>query len=125
MTIHIKGSNSTVCPMTVNIPDEQEAALTARAQSQGVSVEQCAGQLLSQALESPARPPLAARIRGIWSDIPDSVRAKLPTDGASEHDHYIYGVPKRGQLSRFLPTRFTGSHDESRGYARSNGFAFR
>jgi hypothetical protein len=83
--------------LTINLPDEQEAALNARAQSQGLSVEQCAGQLLTQALASPARPPLAARIRGIWSDIPDDVRAKLPTDGASQHDHYIYGVPKREQ----------------------------
>jgi plasmid stability protein len=81
--------------LTINLPDEQEAALNGRAQSQGLSAEQCAGQLLIQALASPARPPLAERIRGIWSDMPDSVRAKLPTDGASQHDHYIYGVPKR------------------------------
>ena len=42
-----------------------------------------------------AKKPLAARIREIWADIPDDVRAQLPTDGASQHDHYIYGVPKR------------------------------
>ena len=39
--------------------------------------------------------PLAERIREIWSDMPDEVRTKLPSDGASQHDHYIYGVPKR------------------------------
>ena len=83
--------------LTINLPDEQEAALNARAQAEGVSAEQCAGHLLIQALASSARPPLAARIRGIWSDMPDSVRAKLPADGASDHDHYIYGVPKREQ----------------------------
>jgi hypothetical protein len=27
--------------------------------------------------------------------MPDEVRAKLPADGAAQHDHYIYGVPKR------------------------------
>ncbi len=83
--------------LTINLPDEQEAVLNARAQSEGVSAEQCAGQLLIQALASSARPPLSARIRRIWSDMPDSVRAKLPADGASQHDHYIYGVPKSEQ----------------------------
>jgi plasmid stability protein len=84
--------------LTINLPDEQESALKARAQAEGVSAEQCAGDLLAQALaSSSARSPLAARIRGIWSDMPDSVRAKLPADGASQHDHYIYGVPKREQ----------------------------
>ena len=29
--------------------------------------------------------------------LPEDIRAKLPTDGASQHDHYIYGVPKREQ----------------------------
>jgi uncharacterized protein (DUF2267 family) len=39
--------------------------------------------------------PLSARIREIWADMPDEVSAKLPADGASQHDHYMYGVPKR------------------------------
>jgi hypothetical protein len=81
--------------LTIDLPDEQETALNARAQAAGLSPEQCAGHLLAQALAPSARLPLAARIGGIWSDMPDSVRAKLPADGASEHDHYIYGVPKR------------------------------
>jgi hypothetical protein len=28
-------------------------------------------------------------------DIPEDVLAQLPTDGAEQHDHYIYGTPKR------------------------------
>ena len=28
-------------------------------------------------------------------DVPPEVLATLPNDGASEHDHYIYGSPKR------------------------------
>jgi hypothetical protein len=82
--------------LTIDLPHEQEAALNARAQAEGVSPEQCAGHLLMQIL-MPARPPLAARIRGIWSGMPEDVRAKLPADGASQHDHYIHGVPKRAQ----------------------------
>ena len=83
--------------LTINLPDEQEAALNARALAEGISAEQCAGHLLIQALASSARSPLAARIRGIWSSMPDSVRANLPPDGASQHDHHIYVVPKRQQ----------------------------
>ena len=110
--------------MTINLPDEQEAALNARVQSQGVSVEQYAGQLLTQALASPARPPLAARIRGIWSDIPDSVRAELPADGASQHDHYIMVLPRESSEAGFCRHVLLDRIDESRRYALSSGFAF-
>jgi len=51
---------------------------------------------LKQALApAAARKPLAARIREIWADLPDDVRAKPPADGASQHNYYIYGAPKR------------------------------
>ena len=42
--------------------------------------------------------------RPIWEvildnmkDVPPEEFAKLPRDGASEHDHYLYGHPKRSQ----------------------------
>lgn len=82
--------------LTINLTDEKTAAaLTAKARAQGLSAEQCAQQLLEEALEPEVKMPLSARIREIWADMPPEVRAKLPTDGASQHDHYIYGVPKR------------------------------
>jgi hypothetical protein len=41
--------------------------------------------------------------RPIWDiildnmkDVPPEEFAKLPKDGASEHDHYLYSQPKRG-----------------------------
>ncbi len=84
--------------LKIQVLDEHEAALQAKAEAEGVSVEQCASELIKQALAPrEARRPLAARIREIWADMPDEVRAKLPADGASQHDHYIYGVPKREQ----------------------------
>ena len=84
--------------LTIELPEEQTAALTAKARAQGVSAEQCAQQLLKQALASAGvGRPLSARIREIWADMPDEVRAKLPADGSGQHDHYIYGVPKRAQ----------------------------
>jgi hypothetical protein len=36
-------------------------------------------------------------IRDNMRDMPPEVAAMLPTDGASEHDHYLYGHPKRNQ----------------------------
>jgi hypothetical protein len=40
--------------------------------------------------------------RSIWElfeetaeNIPDEVLQQLPTDGAAQHDHYLYGTPKR------------------------------
>lgn len=82
--------------ITLDIGPEIEAGLAATARAHGLSAEQYARQVLEQALASAAdRRPLAARIREIWADIPGEVRAKLPADGASQHDHYIYGVPKR------------------------------
>jgi hypothetical protein len=31
----------------------------------------------------------------LFGDIPDEELARLPVDGAAEHDHYLYGLPKR------------------------------
>ena len=30
----------------------------------------------------------------LMSDLPDEVLDRLPVDGATQHDHYIYGTPK-------------------------------
>jgi Arc/MetJ-type ribon-helix-helix transcriptional regulator len=46
--------------------------------------------------------PTATAHKPIWEvadelrrSIPEEEWDKLPVDGASEHDHYIYGTPKR------------------------------
>ena len=80
--------------MTINLPDEDLAALSAKAREQGVSAEQYVQQVLKHDLQR-VRQPISAKIRQIWSDMPEDVRAKLPADGASEVDHYVYGLPKR------------------------------
>lgn len=56
-------------------------------------------------LAAPAEepPPVAETVqRPIWEVIVDRMKAlppevleRLPKDGASQHDHYIYGLPKR------------------------------
>jgi hypothetical protein len=81
--------------LTIDLPEEKTAILAAKARAQGVTAEQFATQLLEKALAPEIKKPLAARIREIWAGMPPEVRAKLPADGASQHDHYIYGVPKR------------------------------
>ena len=46
----------------------------------------------------PVERPLHAAAQIIldsMKDIPPEIMATMPTDGASQHDHYIYGWPKR------------------------------
>lgn len=31
----------------------------------------------------------------LTENMPEDILAQLPTDGAEQHDHYIYGTPKR------------------------------
>jgi hypothetical protein len=42
-------------------------------------------------------PRISKVIDEIMADAPPEELAKIPKDGASEHDHYIYGWPKRHQ----------------------------
>ena len=42
-----------------------------------------------------ARPPIWEAFIAASLDIPDEELDRLPTDGATQHDHYIYGTPKR------------------------------
>lgn len=43
----------------------------------------------------PRRPSLAERIVARARALPSETLDRLPTDGAAQHDHYIYGTPKR------------------------------
>ena len=43
----------------------------------------------------PAKLPFWERIAALTADAPPEELAKVPTDGASQHDHYLYGTPKR------------------------------
>ena len=39
--------------------------------------------------------PIGEIIDELMSDVPVEALNRLPVDGASQHDHYIYGLPKR------------------------------
>ena len=89
--------------LILELPDNKEMVLKARAQAQGVSAEQFAEQVLNHALDESAnlapttvrRLHISEKIRERMSKIPSEVWGELPPDGASEHDHYIYGLPKK------------------------------
>ena len=38
-----------------------------------------------------------AFLEGMVRDIPAEEWQKLPTDGAENHDHYLYGAPKKNE----------------------------
>jgi hypothetical protein len=83
----------------IEIPDEQAAALTAKANAAGLTLEAWLKQLADGERETPAAgQPLqtaADIVLDCMREVPAEVMAALPKDGASQHDHYIYGWPKR------------------------------
>jgi hypothetical protein len=102
--LYAEEDNQKDCAMTLilELPDNKEAALKAKAQSQGVSAEQYAEKVLYRDLEEQTSAATDPDDRPIWEiivdqmkDVPPKDFAALPRDGASQVDHYIYGLPKR------------------------------
>ena len=84
--------------LIIDLPDEEVAALAAKARAQGVSAEQYARLVLEHDLKTgSSRRTISQTVREIWSDMSAEEQAKLPSDGASQVDHYVYGLPKRDQ----------------------------
>ncbi|MBV9224455.1 MAG: hypothetical protein JOY85_10530 [Acidobacteriaceae bacterium] len=88
--------------LILELPSNKEAALKAKAQAEGVSAEQYVQRMLDRELDQQASAPADADDRPIWEvivdqmkDVPPEDFAALPNDGASQVDHYIYGLPKR------------------------------
>ena len=46
-------------------------------------------------MENTSAIPVWQRFQNVAHSIPEEELAALPSDGASEHDHYLYGIPKR------------------------------
>ena len=44
---------------------------------------------------APVEPTLGERIASRARALPPEVLDQFPADGASQHDHYLYGTPKR------------------------------
>ena len=92
--------------ITLALQPQEEARLAAAAQARGVSTDEFLREALDKILadSSPLPEKPKAEARPIWEVLLDDIDgispeefAKLPKDGASEHDHYLYGHPKRHQ----------------------------
>jgi hypothetical protein len=82
----------------IQLPDEDAAALTAKARAAGLTLEAWLKQLARDDDEPPAGMPLETAADIVLSHmrkVPPEIMAAMPEDGASQHDHYIYGWPKR------------------------------
>ncbi len=60
-----------------------------------VSVEEFSVHKAGSLPYDPTAPPVWEVIDDIMKDVPEEVLRKLPLDGAENHDHYIYGTPKK------------------------------
>ena len=80
----------------IELPDEQAAALKARAAAEGLTLEAWLEKLASA--EPAAGRPLqtaADIVLAHMRNVPPEIMATMPKDGSSQHDHYIYGWPKK------------------------------
>jgi hypothetical protein len=93
--------------MKLELTPEVQAGLLAQAQQSGMTLEAFAERVLRERSReghagSEETPPSKAGQQPIWEvitdmvkTVPDEVFDRLPKDGASQVDHYIYGLPKR------------------------------
>ena len=96
--------------MTIHLPDDlSDSILAAVRNGRFASADDVVAEAVRNYLGVRRPDPTAAEIaaaRPIWEEIaeitasiPDEEWAKLPVDGAEQHDHYIYGTPKRPPAS--------------------------
>jgi hypothetical protein len=91
--------------VTIQLSDEQVTTLQAQAAREGLTLDEWLQRLAEQYAQSrvpssaqpSGRPPIWERIAERMKAVPPDVFERLPHDGASEHDHYLYGSPKRNQ----------------------------
>jgi hypothetical protein len=104
----LRDNDGEVMGMTITLPlqPQEEARLVAAAQARGVSTDDFLREALNRILADPTTLPeaLKAEARPIWEVMLDNIEdvspeefAHLPCDGASEHDHYLYGHPRRDE----------------------------
>ena len=80
----------------IELPDDQAAALQAKAAAEGLSLAEWIQQIAEAAQPtSRSQRHIADLICEDMRDVPPEIMEAMPKDGASQHDHYIYGWPKR------------------------------
>ena len=83
--------------LTLDLPDEMFAAVKSRAEAEGTTAERWLRRVVEEHLrlaEADDR-PVSEMFREIWAGMPEEILAGLPEDGASQVDHYVYGLPKK------------------------------
>ena len=83
--------------LTIKLSDEEATALQAKAAAEGLSLEEWLKKLAEPEPIPASRPHrhIADVIVENMRKVPPDIMATMPTDGASQHDHYIYGWPKK------------------------------
>jgi hypothetical protein len=80
---------------TIELSDEQAAALKAKAAAAGLSLEDWLQKLADEDVATRPRQHIADVICENMQNVRPEIMATMPKDGASQHDHYVYGWPKR------------------------------
>jgi hypothetical protein len=84
--------------VTINLNPELEARLQAEADRLGTTAEKVLEEIADRSLppfESSTEHPILGLARKFISSIPADKLADVPADLAINHDHYLYGAPKR------------------------------
>ncbi len=86
----------------IEVSDSDAAALSAKAARQGLTLEGWIKKMAQDNAEGELKAsdpqPLQTAADIILSrmgKVPAKIMASMPKDGASQHDHYIYGWPKK------------------------------
>lgn len=85
--------------VTIELPDDQAAALSAMAAKNGLTLQDWLRRLVGGQVERVPGPLQSAAdiVLESMRQVPREDFANRPKDGASEHDHYLYGHQKRHQ----------------------------
>jgi Arc/MetJ-type ribon-helix-helix transcriptional regulator len=85
--------------MTVRLQPEHERALgELLASGKFASMQEAVANALEQFLDANSKvkqEPIWERLRKLSDSAPEGAFDSLPDDGASQLDHYVYGLPKR------------------------------
>jgi hypothetical protein len=88
--------DTTMSEVTISLSPEAERGFQAAAARQGVSLTECVQHAVDRLARAgePGR-PIWDTAADLLADLPPEELDRLPVDGAAQHDHYIYGTPKR------------------------------
>jgi hypothetical protein len=88
--------------LIIEVTPEIEQRLRDQAAERGMPLDAYLQTVLEAlaATESSSAPlnadtPVLKLFEQIWEGVPDEEWERLPSDLAEQHDHYIYGLPKR------------------------------